>query len=109
MGCTAATRATSFAEHPPRPPGHEIVIYRTAVPERPFEEIGIVSSRQRNKFISMQAVLESLKEEARRMGGDAIIGLTESNEAQGFVGDTGMLDRDPVLSGTVIRFRTTEL
>jgi uncharacterized protein YbjQ (UPF0145 family) len=52
----------------------------------------------------MDAVLESLKKEAREMGGDAIIGLTEANEAQGFVGDTGILDRDPVLSGTVIRF-----
>jgi hypothetical protein len=103
-GCTAATRATRFAAYPPRPADHEIRIYRTTVPEEPYEEIGIVSSRQRNKFISMEAVLESLKQQAREMGGDAIIGLTEANEAQGFVGDTGILDRDPVLSGTVIRF-----
>lgn len=103
-GCTPATRATRFSTYPPQSPGHEIKIYRTTLPDQPYEEIGLVSSRQRNKFISMEAVLESLKEEARKMGGDAIIGLTENNETQGFVGDTGILDRDPVLSGTVIRF-----
>lgn len=102
-GCTAATRATRFAAYPPRPPDHEIRIYRTRVPDQPYEEIGIVSSRQRNKFISMEAVLEALKREAREMGGDAIIGLTETNEVQGFVGYSGILDRDPVLRGTVIR------
>jgi len=103
-GCAPSTRVTSFETYPPRPSTHKIRIYRTTLPDRPFEEIGLVSSRQRNKFISMEAVLESLKKEAREMGGDAIIGLSEVNEAQGFVGDTGIIDRDPVLSGTVIRF-----
>ena len=107
-GCTAATRVTRFGTYPTRPPAHQIRIYMTTLPDRPYEEIGIVSSRQRNKFISMEAVMESLKKEAREMGGDAIIGFTEVNEAQGFVGDTGILDRDPVLSGTVIRFLDDE-
>jgi len=99
---------TRFATYPSQPPNHEIKIYRTTLPDRQYEEIGIVSSRQRNKFISMEEVLESLKKAARQMGGDAIIGLTENNEAQGIIGDTGILDRDPVLSGTVIRFLGNE-
>lgn len=103
-GCAPELRVTRFNTYPPRPPGHEIKIYRTTLPDRPYEEIGLVRSRQRNKFISMEEVLESLKKAAREMGGDAIIGLAETNEAQGFVGNTGILDRDPVLSGTVIRF-----
>ena len=103
--CGPATRATCFAEYPPRPKDHEIWVFGSTVPEMPYDEIGIVSSRQRNKLISMDRVLQSLKEKARQMGGDAIIGLSEANEAQGFVGTTGMLDRDPVLTGTVIRFR----
>ena len=88
------------------PTDHEIRIYRAIMPECPYEEIGIVSSRQRNKLISMDKVLEAAKERARKMGGDAIIGLSETDQAQGAVrvGETVALDRDPVLSGTVIRF-----
>ena len=108
FGCTPATRATRFATYPPRPPGHEVRIYKTTLPNRRYEEIGLVSSRQRNKLISMESVLKALKNEARQMGGDAIIGLTEVNETQGFAGDTGRLDRDPVLSGTVVRFLDDE-
>lgn len=104
LACSPATRGTSFSNYPPRPETQAIRIYRSTLPKQPFEEIGIVSSRQRNKLISMEAVMESLKQKAREMGGDAIIGLSEANEAQGYVGDTGILDRDPVLSGTVIRF-----
>ena len=107
-GCTAATRVTRFATYSPRPVGHEIRIYRSTLPDRPYEEIGIVSARQRNKFISMEQVLNSLREEARKMGGDAIIELREANEVRGFISDTGLLDRDPVLSGTVIRFLGVE-
>ena len=107
IGCAAATRSTRFSQFPPRSLDHEIRIYRTTLPDRPFVEVGTVSARQRNKLIPMGSVLESLKVEARKMGGDAIIGFSEVNEAQGFVGNTGQLDRDPVLSGTVVRFTAT--
>lgn len=70
----------------------------------------MVASRQRNKLISMDDVVKSLRSEAREMGGDAVIGLNENNEAQGAVpaGNAAVLDRDPVLSGTVIRFKDPE-
>jgi hypothetical protein len=104
--CMPALRVTRFTQYPAKPPNHEIKIYRTTLPDRRFEEIGIVSSRQINRFIEMEQVLESMREAAREMGGDAIIGLTEVNEAQGFV--RGDIERDPVLSGTVIRFLKEE-
>jgi hypothetical protein len=104
VSCGPATRATRFAEYAPRPPDHQIQIYRSVFPDRPYEEIGIVSSRQRNKLVSMDSVLQSLKKKAQEMGGDGIIGLSEANEMQGVVGSSGIVDRDPVLSGTVIRF-----
>ncbi len=106
-GCIT-TRATRFADYPPRPPEHEIIIYSVTLPEQPYEEIGIVSSRRTSDFTSMEAVLESLKKEAREMGGDAIIGLTESTEAREVDADTGRIDSVPVLSGTVIRFLPEE-
>lgn len=104
--CSPAVRATSFVRLPPQAPDHPIRIYRSMKPECPVEEIGLVSSRQRNKLISMDAVLEALRKRAREMGGDAVVDLAETNEAQGAVatGRSVAVDRDPVLSGTVVRF-----
>ena len=72
-------------------------------PQCEFEEVGIVNSRQRNKLISMEEVMGSLLAEARKMGGDAIDGLNETNPIHNVSAEYGV-DRDPVLSGTVIRF-----
>lgn len=107
QGCAPATRVTVFQHHPPKPDNYPIIIYRTKLPECPYDEIGIVSSRQRNKLITMEQVIESIKQKARQMGGDAVIGLSEVNESQGaVVSNNGfVLDRDPVLSGTVIKFK----
>lgn len=104
--CTPAVRSTPFANYPPHPSEHPIRIYRVQAPECPFEEVGIVSSRQRNKFISMEEVLSALMERAREMGGDAIVGFGEDDQARGAVvtGGNVVVDRDPTLSGTVIRF-----
>jgi SepF-like predicted cell division protein (DUF552 family) len=54
----------------------------------------------------MDAVAESLRDKARELGGDAVIRLSEQDQIQGAViSSRGVkLDRDPVLSGTVIRF-----
>ncbi len=82
-GCSPAVRSTAFVQRPSMPTDHEIRIYRATMPECPYEEIGIVSSRQRNKLISMDKVLEAAKERARKMGGDAIIGLSEQTGHRG--------------------------
>jgi hypothetical protein len=105
-GCSPAVRSTAFIALPPQPPSHPIRIFQSTQPECPFEEVGLVSSRQRNKLISMDEVLAALREKAREMGGDAVIGLSEANESQGArrTGQAVVVDRDPVLSGTVIRF-----
>lgn len=101
--CAPATRTTVFQSYDPKPVGSPIKIFRVKSPNCDFEELGIVNSRQRNKFIPMQEVLESLKVEARSIGGDAILNLTESNPVHS-VAEDGSIDRDPVLTGTVIRF-----
>ena len=102
-GCTAAVRSTAFQSYSPKPVNHPIKIYRLKAPQCEFIEVGIVNSRQRNKLISMQEVMESLLAEARRMGGDAIAGLNETNLVHNVSTQYG-IDRDPALSGTVIRF-----
>lgn len=108
LGCTPATRVVRLSptEYDPRPEHYPIRLYRESLPECPYEEIGIVTSRQRHKLISMDTVAESLREKARELGGDAVIRLSEQDQIQGAVVSSSevKLDRDPVLSGTVIRF-----
>lgn len=102
-GCSPAVRTTKFQHYPAKPAETNIKIYRHKAPQCEFEEIGIVSSRQRNKMISMAEVMASLLSETRRLGGDAIVGLNETNPIHNVSNEYGV-DRDPVLSGTVIRF-----
>ncbi|MDI6789815.1 MAG: hypothetical protein QME44_03895 [Thermodesulfobacteriota bacterium] len=100
--CAPAIRTTTFQKLSPKPADAPIKVYRFKTPQCDFVEIGIINSRQRNKFISMDEVMNSLIVEARKMGGDAIIGLNETNPIYDV--DQYGIDRDPVLSGTVIRF-----
>lgn len=101
-GCSSAIRTTTFQQYPPNPEGTRIKIFMHKSPQCEFEEVGIVSARQRNKFISMDEVMESLLSEVRRIGGDAIIGFSESNPIQS--ANESSIDRDPVLSGTAVKF-----
>jgi uncharacterized protein YbjQ (UPF0145 family) len=54
----------------------------------------------------MREVEESLRSRARRMGGDAIIGVSERTQLSGAsLSRWGAhVDSDPVYSGTVVRF-----
>lgn len=102
-GCTPAIRSTAFVQLLPKSKDAPIKIFRYKTPRCDFEEVGIVNSRQRNKFISMSEVMSSLLTEARKLGGDAIMGLNETNPIHNVSSEYGV-DRDPVLSGTVIKF-----
>jgi hypothetical protein len=55
----------------------------------------------------MEDVAESVRQAARELGGDAIIGVTNAEQISGgtVIGPTVTVDTEPVLSGTVIRFR----
>lgn len=93
--------------YPPRPADFRIRMYSTDRPRCPFEEIGTVRSRKPGFWVSMEDVAESLRDVAREMGGDAVIGLTNANQISGgtVTGGVVTVDSDPVLSGTIIRFR----
>jgi hypothetical protein len=82
-------------------------MYSTERPRCPFEEIGTVRARKPNIFVSMEDVAESVRRVARELGGDAIIGLTNVSQISGgtVIGSTVSVDSDPVISGTVVRFK----
>ena len=102
-GCAPDVRTTAFQKIPPKHENAPIKIFSFKLPQCIFEEIGFVNVRQPNKFISMDEVMRSLLVEVRRLGGDAVIGLNETNPIHSVRGGR-RIDRDPVLSGTVIKF-----
>jgi hypothetical protein len=100
----------SPVRYPPRPHDFRIRMYSTERPRCPFEEIGTVRSRKPGFWVSMEDVAEAVRDVARELGGDAIIGVTSVSQINGgtVIGSTVTVDTDPVLSGTVIRFKEAE-
>jgi len=101
--CSPATKSTKFQTHTPSTLPNEIKFFLSKLPICEYEEIGIVSSSKRWKWISMDEVVYSLKEEAHVMGGDAIIQMSEDSQIK-MVTEHGNVIYKNVLSGTVIRF-----
>lgn len=108
FGCSPAVNKVYLLSDklPPKPKNHPIKIFQNKLPECPFEEVGYVTSRQRNKLISMESVMESVRDAAREMGGDAVMNLTWGEQNMGGVVSNNaiVIDHDPVLSGTIIRW-----
>lgn len=95
FACGPAVTSASFMTPPPepKPADRPVAFYAEARPRCPYDEIGAVSARKRNA--SMNAVLEAIRARVRGMGGDAVIGMTQSQQPHGSV----------TVSGLVIRFR----
>jgi len=106
-GCSPGIQSTVFESYPPKPDDHQVTVFSSSLPKCPYDEIGMVSARRKSNLVSMQGVLESIRRRVREMGGDAIIGFGETTQMRSAVATHGeiVLDRDPVLSGTVIHFR----
>jgi hypothetical protein len=104
--CGPTIDAARFVHAEPAPPGHEIRLYSTQAPACAYEELGLIVGKPRSGFTSLQRVLDGMQERARRMGGDAIIGVAPGqNVAASGVGETVSISSQTALSGTVIRFR----
>jgi hypothetical protein len=104
VSCTPAIRSTSFVTREPRPEDHEISVHSATLPGCPFEEVGIATATKR-AFTSMQDVLGALKERARGMGGDALVGVSESALRDAVpIGSTVVFEDVPSLTATVVRF-----
>lgn len=103
--CSAATRSVSFEDYPPRPAAHPVEIFVQKEPVRPYEEIGFVSCCVDRTFGDVGEMMDTLRAEARKLGGDAIVGLNGSLiGGEVAAGDGSVWNDDPVLSGTVIRY-----
>jgi hypothetical protein len=109
VGCSPVvdTARLSPVTYPPRPADFRIRMYSTERPRCAFEELATVRSRKPNWFVSMEDVAESIRRVARELGGDAVIGVTNASQLGGgtVIGGTVSIDSDPILTGTVIRFK----
>lgn len=110
VGCAPSVDSTRFSDMTPRPPGHEIRLYSTLVPECPYEEVGLVTGTKKVPWTSGDEVLAAIRVRAREMGGDAIVGLGQTRRVTGgtAVGESVSLDSKTELSGTVVRFTEPE-
>ena len=108
-GCGPAVDAVRLTPvpYPPRPADFRIRMYSTERPRCPFEELATVRARKPSMFVSMEDVAESMRRVAREMGGDAVVSVTSGSQIGSgtIIGSTVSMDSDPVLTGTVIRFK----
>ena len=101
-GCVSATFIpTQGAAYPAKSRYCEIEVFSSAVPNREYEEIGIVEGEGSAWKADLEDVLPKLKEEGCRAGGDALIMQSSDTFSQGRDGI-----RTQRISATVIRWKT---
>jgi hypothetical protein len=103
LGVTACVHATfvpTGAAYPAKAPNCEIRVFSSALPERPYEELGLVEGEGDWWKSDLEDVLPKLEEEACLAGGDAIILFSTDTFAEG---EDGI--RVQRLTATVIRWK----
>jgi hypothetical protein len=90
-GCAtviSSHHSDEIAPRRPRASDHPIEVIESGVPERPHEVIGSVIARVKQspytgKVWPRDRILERLKKETRKLGGDALIHLTVRPQSSG--------------------------
>lgn len=100
--CGASIDSARFVKAAPAPADRPIKYYSTKLPTCEYEELGIVRGYPKTGFTTLQQVLDEMGKEARKMGGDAIVGISQSKLRGEKVGESGVEGME-VLVGTVVR------
>ena len=99
-GCLSVTFVPTSGAYPARARDCDIEVFSSAVPDREYEEIGIVEGEGSAWKADLEDVLPKLKEEGCRAGGDALIMQSSDTFSQGRDGI-----RTQRISATVIRWK----
>jgi hypothetical protein len=99
-GCVSATFVPTGTAYPAKASDCEIQVFSSTLPDRPYEEIGIVEGEGTEWKSDLEDVLPKLKSEACAGGGDGIILFSTDTFAQGEQGT-----RVQRVSATVIRWK----
>ena len=101
-GCVSATFIpTQAAAYPPRSSSCEIEVFSSAVPDREYEEIGIVEGEGSAWKSGLEDILPKIMGEGCLAGGDALIIQSSDTFSEGKDGI-----RVQRISATVIRWKT---
>jgi hypothetical protein len=105
-----AVQVTTLAPSPaaPKPLDYPIALYHEQLPRCAFDEIALVSVRQRSPRTSADALAEEMRVNARKVGGDAVVHVASEAMVRGATrsgNDAVELDHAMTLAGTVVRFR----
>ena len=94
-GCGPATGSVRLTPTVAAPTSETtaISLYSSTQPRCPVQDVGLITSQPRD-FTSEAMVLEGLRRQARRLGGDAVVHVR-------FIGEG-------ILSGTVVRFTSPD-
>lgn len=91
--CGPTVQVTSLGPaFPPRRSAEDLVVFSTRVPECSYGELGLVTAYRADLGASsaMESALHALKERARSLGADAVVGLrvvsggTAGNTREGY-------------------------
>ena len=99
-GCVSATFVPTGPVYPAKAMDCEIRVYSSALPDRAYEEVGIVEGEGDWWKSDLEDVLPRLKEEACLAGGDGIVLFESDTFAEGEAGI-----RVQRISATVIRWK----
>ena len=99
-GCVSATYVPTGAAYPPKASDCAIEVFSAGLPDREYEEIGILEGEGSFWKADMEDVIPKLKEEACLAGGDALILQSAQRYAAGEEGVDNMY-----AFATVIRWR----
>ncbi|MHC4473621.1 MAG: hypothetical protein ACYTDY_04250 [Planctomycetota bacterium] len=103
-GARASSEPLGEESFPPRPRDHRIVLYDSLSDVvRPFVKIGLIHGRGKG-----EKIVEAMKEEARKLGGDALVlrdlpGAVSGTSYQG----TGVTVTSSRKSAVVLRWTTS--
>jgi hypothetical protein len=99
-GCVSATFVPTQRTYPPKGMSCDIEVFSSAVPDREYEEIGIVEGEGSWWKANLKDVLPKLLEEGCSAGGDALIVRDTDTFSEGEAGI-----RVQRISATVIRWK----
>jgi hypothetical protein len=106
MSCSSAKFVPTGNAYPAKSDDCEIEIFTSKLPDRDYEELGIIEGEGFLGADSFEEVLPKMKREACRAGGDAII-LLSSQKSVDVSGDDDFIGSDDKLNvvATVIKWK----
>jgi hypothetical protein len=91
LGCTALSDSISYRHHlPTRKTDAASVEILSQYPEKTYVELAKVEARATAVWVSWDTLHYALREEAARMGADAIVNVTPSEQSDDSIDVTGI-------------------